>query len=56
MPTNEDGNMPFKQNSDMFYLSGINQEKTTLIIYPDAKEESYKEILFIEKIDKEKII
>ena len=32
MPTNADGTMPFKQNSDLFWMTGINQEDTTLII------------------------
>ena len=36
MPTNGDGIMGFVQNSDLFYLSGIDQEETVLLIYPDA--------------------
>ena len=32
MPTNADGTMPFRQNSDLFWMTGINQEETTLII------------------------
>ncbi|MEY5047503.1 MAG: hypothetical protein RLZZ175_862 [Bacteroidota bacterium] len=47
MPTNADGTMGFKQNSDLFYLSGIDQEETILLLYPDAPEEKFKEILFI---------
>lgn len=47
MPTNADGSMGFRQNSDLFYLSGIDQEETILIIFPDAKDKSHKEILFI---------
>ena len=49
MPTNADGSMGFKQNSDILYLSGIDQEDTMLIIYPDAKENKFKEILFIKE-------
>lgn len=49
MPTNADGAMGFKQNSDLFYLSGIDQEDTILIIFPDAKEKKHKEILFIKE-------
>ena len=49
MPTNADGLMPFRQNNDLFYLSGINQEDTCLVIFPDAKEQAQKEILFIKK-------
>ncbi len=47
MPSNADGLMKFKQNSDLFYLTGIMQEETILVLYPDSKEEKYKEILFI---------
>lgn len=47
MPTNADGTMGFRQNNDLFYLSGIDQEETILVIFPDAKNDKYKEILFI---------
>jgi len=47
MPTNADGTMPLKPNSDLFYLSGIEQEETILLIYPDAHEEQFREILFL---------
>jgi Xaa-Pro aminopeptidase len=49
MPTNGDGVMPFRQNSDVFYLSGIDQEGTILILYPDAPKEEWKELLFIKE-------
>jgi Xaa-Pro aminopeptidase len=49
MPSNADGVMPFIQNSDLFYLSGIDQEETILVIYPDAKNGEHKEILFIKE-------
>jgi Xaa-Pro aminopeptidase len=49
LPTNADGTLPFKQNSDIFYLSGIDQEETLLVIFPDAVQEKYKEILFIKE-------
>jgi Xaa-Pro aminopeptidase len=47
MPTNADGSMGFVQNSDLFYLTGVDQEETFLLIYPDAKNNSHKEILFV---------
>lgn len=47
MPTNADGSMGFVQNSDLFYLTGVDQEETYLLIYPDAKNNSHKEILFV---------
>lgn len=47
MPTNADGNMGFRQNNDLFYLCGIDQEETILVIYPDAKDGVHKEVLFL---------
>ncbi|WP_026461930.1 aminopeptidase P N-terminal domain-containing protein [Adhaeribacter aquaticus] len=47
MPTNADGTMPFRQNSDLFYLSGIDQEESILLIYPEAKDARNREILFL---------
>ncbi len=49
MPTNADGTMPFKQNSDFFWLSGVDQEESVLIIFPDHPVESQKEILFLKE-------
>lgn len=46
-PTNADGTFLLRQNSDLFYLTGINQEETLLLIYPDAHEEKLREILFV---------
>ncbi len=47
MPTNADGTLPFKQNSDLYYLSGIDQEETVLVLFPDAADEAEREILFV---------
>jgi len=47
MPTNADGTMGFKQQTDLFYLSGLDQEETLLIIYPDAPEAHLHEIAFV---------
>jgi len=47
MPTSADGTYPFKQNSDMFYLTGINQEESILMICPHFPDKRYQEILFI---------
>jgi Xaa-Pro aminopeptidase len=49
MPTNADGSMGFKQNNDLFYLSGIDQEDTILVIFPDVKDGKHKEILFVKE-------
>ena len=49
--TNADDAMGFAQNADLFYLSGIDQEETILLIYPEAYKKEHKEILFIKKTD-----
>src|SRR4051812_39693551 len=46
-PTNADGAMPLPANSDLFYLTGIEQEQSILLIYPDADDEKHREILFL---------
>lgn len=47
MPTNADGTMPFRQNNDLFYLSGIMQEDTCLVICPDFPDKKLREVLFL---------
>lgn len=49
MPTNADGTMPFQQNRDLFYLTGVNQEETVLLLWPDAPIEKEREVLFVRK-------
>ena len=46
-PRNGDQNFLFKQNSDFFYLTGIDQEKSILILFPDCPNQLYKEVLFL---------
>jgi Xaa-Pro aminopeptidase len=46
-PRNGDQNFLFKQNPDFFYLTGIDQEKSILILFPDCPNELYKEVLFL---------
>jgi Xaa-Pro aminopeptidase len=53
MPTSADGIHPFKQNTDLFYLTGINQQETILLICPDAVMEKHREILFIRRTNEE---
>jgi Xaa-Pro aminopeptidase len=48
-PTNADGTMAFKQNSDLFYLTGVDQEETTLVLMPDAADSKEREILFVKE-------
>ncbi len=47
MPTNADGSMGHLQNADLFYLTGIHQEETMLLLAPDAADPAHREILFI---------
>ncbi|WP_452598247.1 aminopeptidase P N-terminal domain-containing protein [Pontimicrobium sp. MEBiC01747] len=47
--TNTDDVMGFAQNSDLFYLSGIDQEETILVLYPDAYSNVYRELLFVKE-------
>jgi Xaa-Pro aminopeptidase len=51
MPTNADSTHPFIQNSDLFYLTGIDQEDTTLLLVPDAPNEKMKEVILIRHTD-----
>ncbi|HSI77623.1 MAG TPA: aminopeptidase P N-terminal domain-containing protein [Lunatimonas sp.] len=51
LPTNADGTMKFRQNNDLFYLSGIDQEETVLVICPDFPKADMRQILFIRKTD-----
>jgi Xaa-Pro aminopeptidase len=41
--------MAFKQNSDLFYLCGVDQEDTALVLFPDAKDTNQCEILFVKE-------
>lgn len=42
-----DQNFIFKQNADLFHLSGIDQEKTILVLFPDCPNPLYREVLFL---------
>ena len=47
LPTNADGSLPIHPNSDLFYLSGIEQEESILILFPDASNPKHREVLFL---------
>ncbi|HNQ11843.1 MAG TPA: aminopeptidase P family protein [Bacteroidia bacterium] len=47
MPRNGDAFFKFRQNSDLFYLSGIDQEQTILLLCPNAPIKAYREVLFV---------
>src|SRR3954463_9348458 len=46
-PTNADGSAGMPANTDLFYLSGVEQEQSILLMYPDADDEKHREILFL---------
>lgn len=47
MPTNADGTMRFRQNNDLFYLTGLDQEETILLLAPDCPIADYREVVFL---------
>lgn len=48
-PVSADSTLPFAQHRDIFYLTGIDQEETILLLFPDAKNPIHREILFIKE-------
>lgn len=50
---NADDVMGFSQNNDLFYLSGIDQEETILLLYPDAYKKENREVLFIKQTNEQ---
>ena len=67
-PIGADSTMPFQQARDIFYLSGVDQEESILIVFPDAFDPKHREVLFVretnphiavwegEKLSKEKAL
>ncbi len=47
--TSADSTLPFVQHRDIFYLSGVDQEESILVIYPDAPDNKHREILFLKE-------
>lgn len=47
LPTNADGSLRLVPNSDLFYLTGVEQEESLLLLCPDADDERQREILFL---------
>ncbi len=46
-PISADSTMPFQQARDIFYLSGVDQDKSILVLFPDAPNKKQREILFL---------
>jgi Xaa-Pro aminopeptidase len=47
VPVNADALYPFKQNSDLFWLTGITQEDSMVILFPDNPDPKYREVLVL---------
>ncbi|CAG0966685.1 partial Xaa-Pro aminopeptidase, partial [Anaerolineae bacterium] len=47
LPTNADGTLLMQPNSDLFYLTGVEQEESILVLAPDAFDEKQREMLFL---------
>lgn len=47
MPLNGDASYPFKQNSDLYWLCGIMQEDTKVVLFPDNPDPEYREVLVL---------
>ena len=48
-PISADSSMPFQQHRDIFYLSGVDQEESILVLSPNARNPAHKEILFLKE-------
>ncbi|APD06114.1 xaa-Pro aminopeptidase [Flavobacteriaceae bacterium UJ101] len=46
-PVSADSTLPFEQHRDIFYLSGVDQEESILVLFPDSIDEKHREILFL---------
>lgn len=48
-PISADSTLPFAQHRDIFYLTGVDQEETILVLFPDAIEKKHRELLFVKE-------
>ncbi len=46
-PISADSTLPFEQHRDLFYLTGVDQEETILVLCPDAKDPKQREMVFV---------
>lgn len=53
MPTNADGTMRFMQNSNLFWLTGVDQEESIVLLAPDFPDKKMREILFLRETNAE---
>lgn len=48
-PVSADSTLPFQQHRDIYYLSGLDQEESILVLFPDAKESKHRELVFVKE-------
>ena len=48
-PISADSTLPFEQHRDIFYLSGVDQEESVLMLCPNANDPKYREVLFLKE-------
>ncbi len=48
-PISADSTLPFAQHRDIFYLSGVDQEESVLVLFPDCPKKENREILFLKE-------
>ncbi len=46
-PISADSTMPFQQHRDILYLSGVDQEESILVLFPDCVDQEHREVLFL---------
>ncbi|TDI73005.1 MAG: aminopeptidase P family protein [Bacteroidetes bacterium] len=52
-PISADSTMPFEQARDILYLSGVDQEESILVLFPDAPDTKHKEMLFLRETNEQ---
>ena len=50
-PISADSTLPFEQQRDMFYLSGVDQEESILMLCPGYSDQNLREVLFLKETD-----
>ncbi len=48
-PISADSTMPFQQHRDIYYLSGVDQEESVLVLFPDCPNKNHRELLFLKE-------
>ena len=50
-PVSADSTLPFEQHRDIFYLSGVDQEESVLMLCPNCSDQNLREVLFLKETD-----